>query len=163
MIVVADATPLHYLILIQHIDTLPKLYGRVVVPEAVVQELRHPSSPVPVQAWMARMPQWLEVQKSHSSKVDTALEALDPGEREAILLAVELHANLLLIDERAGRREATRRSLQVAGTLAVLEKAADHHLLDLPNALERPKSDQLPHLGRHLGIIPEPKSMRVNA
>jgi len=83
------------------------------------------------------MPAWLEVKKVRHQRADAAMETLDEGEREAILLAVELHADLLLIDEKAGREEAVRRSLRVAGTLAVLEQAAERGLLNFPKALAR--------------------------
>jgi predicted nucleic acid-binding protein len=62
---------------------------------------------------------------------------LDPGEREAILLAQELQADLLLMDDRQGRQEAQRRALTVTGTLEVLERAAERGWLDLPSALTR--------------------------
>jgi predicted nucleic acid-binding protein len=61
VIVVADTTPLHYLILLQHADILRELYGRVIVPEAVVHELRAAGAPEAVKQWMARPPLWLEV------------------------------------------------------------------------------------------------------
>ena len=62
---------------------------------------------------------------------------LDEGEQEAILLAQELEADLLLIDDKDGRLEATRRNIAVVGTLGVLDKAADKDLLDLPETLAR--------------------------
>ena len=137
MIVVADTAPLNYLILIEQTGILPELYGRVIIPEAVVQELRHPSAPPSVRSWMGEPPVWLEIQRVQCPKADATLEALDEGEREAIQLALELHAHLLLIDEKAGRQAAVRHSLRVAGTLAVLEQAAEHGLLDFPKALKR--------------------------
>lgn len=137
MIVVADTTPLNYLILIEQARILPRLYGRVIIPEAVAEELRHHSAPPPVSSWIARPPAWLEIQKARRPKPDAALDVLDEGEREAIILALEIHAHLLLIDEKAGRREAGRRHLQVAGTLAVLEQAAKRGLLDFPKVLRR--------------------------
>jgi len=60
LIVIADTTPLHYLILIEHADALHTLYGRVIIPESVVRELRHPSAPAPVRGWMMKPPTWLK-------------------------------------------------------------------------------------------------------
>jgi predicted nucleic acid-binding protein len=60
---------------------------------------------------------------------------LDLGESEAIALAAELHADVVLIDEQAGRQEAIRRGLKVAGTLSVLDEAAQAGLADFDRAL----------------------------
>lgn len=62
---------------------------------------------------------------------------LGAGEREAIVLAQELRADLLLMDDKAGRQEAARRNLKVIGSLAVLEEGAKQGLLNLPDALAR--------------------------
>jgi predicted nucleic acid-binding protein len=59
------------------------------------------------------------------------------GEREAIVLASELSADALLMDDRDGRREAEKRSLAVLGTLRVLADAAEHGLLNLRVTLDR--------------------------
>jgi predicted nucleic acid-binding protein len=61
MVVVAGATPLNYLILINAMEVLPQLYGRVLVPMAVVEELKNPEAPAAVRAWVAKPPGWLEV------------------------------------------------------------------------------------------------------
>ena len=61
MIVVADTTPINYLILIEEIDVLPKLYGRVIIPRAVSEELMRSRAPLNVQEWMKQPPDWLEV------------------------------------------------------------------------------------------------------
>jgi predicted nucleic acid-binding protein len=68
---------------------------------------------------------------------DTALVHLDAEEREAILLADEQRADLLLMDDWEGCREAERRILRVTGTLGVLERAAERGWLDLPAVLAR--------------------------
>jgi predicted nucleic acid-binding protein len=61
MIVVADTTPINYLILIEEIDVLPALYGRVVVPCAVSEELMCSRAPLKVREWMKQPPGWLEI------------------------------------------------------------------------------------------------------
>ena len=62
---------------------------------------------------------------------------LDTGERSAIALAEILHADLLLIDEAAGRAEAKRRHLRVTGTLGVLRAGAELGLVNVPDLIER--------------------------
>jgi predicted nucleic acid-binding protein len=120
MVVVADTSPINYLILIGQIGLLRQLYTRILIPPAVLAELTHPLTPEPVRGWARNPPQWLEI---HPPKHSLALAQLDPGESEAIALATEMHADVLLIDEQAGRQEAVRRGLRVAGTLSVLDEA----------------------------------------
>ena len=61
MIVVADTTPLRYLVAIERESLLPALYGRVLIPPAVSEELEHESAPEVVRLWLARRPEWLEI------------------------------------------------------------------------------------------------------
>jgi predicted nucleic acid-binding protein len=61
MIVVSDTSPVCYLVLIDGIDLLQNLYGRVIIPQAVYKELTAVRSPVKVQAWIAQHPKWIEV------------------------------------------------------------------------------------------------------
>jgi len=61
MIVVADTGPLNYLILLGHIEVLHILYGEVVIPPAVQDELLDPSAPEPVRSWISSPPHWLEI------------------------------------------------------------------------------------------------------
>jgi predicted nucleic acid-binding protein len=63
MIVISDTSPLNYLILIECIDVLPELYGRVVIPEGVLAELQRESTPQVVKKWIAAHPDWLEMQE----------------------------------------------------------------------------------------------------
>jgi len=134
MVVVADTSPLNYLILIEHVGVLPLLYARVLIPPAVVEELTNPRTPPSVREWVAVRPAWLEVATPTSS---VALPALDPGESQAIMLAIEAGADALLIDDQAGRKEAMRRGLAVAGTLAVLDDADEAGLLKFEDAVAR--------------------------
>lgn len=136
MLIVADTSPINYLILIESDHVLPSLYGRIVIPPEVLDELRDPAAPEAVRAWAASPPTWLEVKVA--LVVDPTLP-LDPGERAAIALAQELAADRLLIDEQDGREVAIRLGIPIAGTLAVLRDAATSGLLDLKSAFDRLK------------------------
>ena len=86
----------------------------------MLAELKHPVAPKPVRDWAVNAPPWVEVL---SPKSNVILGRLDLGESEAIALAVEVHADVVLMDEQAGRQEAIRRGMKVAGTLSVLDEA----------------------------------------
>lgn len=122
MIAVVNTTPLNYLVEIGHADVLTRLYRRVLIPEGVRQELTHPHAPAAVRSWVQQPPAWLEVLPVTVAP-DPALDALHLGEREALALAQKMRADILVIDERAARREAFRRSIAVTGTLGVLDTA----------------------------------------
>ena len=112
MIVVADTSPLRYLILIEHIHVLPALYGGVVVPPAVVTELNQEQTPGLVREWFSTRPKWLQVQAPRQA-LSSLRDVLGPGEREAISLAAELSADAVLMDDRDGRREGEKGNLAV--------------------------------------------------
>jgi len=134
MLVIADTTPLRYLVVLGQVDLLPTLFGQVIIPLAVIGELQHPKAPTAVRAWIASPPPWLDMRPC-SLLPDAVLLRLDPGEREAILLAQELQADLVLVDDQDARAEATRRALTAMGTLRVFELAAERGLVDLPTVL----------------------------
>jgi len=137
MIVVADSGPLHYLILLEQTELLYRFYGQVIAPEAVFRELTAPKAPQPVRDWLSKPPFWFRVQSVLPDKLDLVTDELDLGEREAIVLARLLGADLLLIDESSGRAEARRLSLRVTGTLGILRTAAERGLIEVPEALAR--------------------------
>jgi len=118
-LVVADTSPIFYLLSIGHIDLLPRLFGKVIVPDAVHQELCHPAAPPVVRDWVAGLPAWVEVTQVDSID-DATLQPLGAGERAAITLALLLHADLILIDERKGAVVALGKGFDVTGTLGVL-------------------------------------------
>ena|SRR5271166_6335162 len=102
-VVVADATPFHYLVLIDAVHVLPSLFSKIHAPIEVCEELSREAAPSVVREWMRQPPNWLEVVAAPTaSSEDSSLEVLDSGERAAIVLAESLHADLLLIDDRAG-------------------------------------------------------------
>jgi len=134
--IVADTTPLNYLVLIEAIEVLPQLYGRILIPPVVHLELSDPLAPTQVRDWIMQPHPWLEVVPLRKA-ADSSLMHLDPGERDAIALASERQASLLLMDERDGADAARARSLKVIGTLGVLDIAAAHEWIDLPAMFER--------------------------
>ncbi|MDQ2688018.1 MAG: DUF3368 domain-containing protein [Armatimonadota bacterium] len=134
VIAVSDTTPLNYLVLIQEISLLPLLYDRVAIPDAVFLELTSDDTPVSVQAWIATAPPWLEV-VTVDEQPYSHLGQLHVGEREAILLAEQIGADAVIMDERDSRREAMGRGLHITGTLGVLEEAAIRGLCNLARSL----------------------------
>lgn len=127
-LVVSDTGPVHYLVLIGHIDVLPSIAEKILLPVAVRQELM-----------AADAPDWLHVQDPPPHSFDDGtLDALDGGEKEAIRLAAALQADvLLLMDDRAGVRTARRKGLTVTGTIGILEEGARQGLLDFTEAFAR--------------------------
>ena len=138
MVVVADTSRLNYLILTGHADILPQLYREIVIPIAVLRELRHPKTPEAVSRWVESTPEWLVIEQSPLLTPDLDPQGeLDPGEREAISIAFCRRPDcLLLMDENKGRREAERHGIETTGTLGILDTAAGLGLLDLRRALE---------------------------
>ena len=133
-VVVSDTSPLHYLILCDAENALPKLFRQVIIPPTVFHELQQPNTPSPVRQWAAKLPEWVSVQspKAMNLKLD-----IDAGELEAICLAQEIHADAVLMDDRAGRNAAVQCGLAVVGTIGLLEQAAARGLVELPDALAK--------------------------
>jgi predicted nucleic acid-binding protein len=132
-LVIADTGPVNYLILIGHIDLLPRLFQRVILPTAVEEELGDFGAPAEVRAWIGSPPAWLEIMETPGPGPAT----LGDGEAAVIALAVSLHADLVLIDERKGAHIARSQGLRVTGTLGLLELAAQSGLVDFAEAVER--------------------------
>jgi predicted nucleic acid-binding protein len=131
--VVADTGPLHYLVLINAVELLPRLFDRVFVPITVHSELTRPETPAVVSNWARAPPGWLTVLPVPA--VDgAALESLDGGERAVIALATSLHIDLILMDDRAGVAAARARGIAATGTLGLLIRASQRGLIDLAAA-----------------------------
>ena len=132
-VVVSDSSPLHYLVLCDATEVLPRLFDRVVVPEAVVAELSHAHTPHRVREWLAAPPAWVEVRKATPS-LEFGVK-LGMGETQAIALAVELRPDAVLMDDHKATLAARQNGLVVVATLAILEQAAERGLLDLRKAV----------------------------
>jgi predicted nucleic acid-binding protein len=138
-LVVADTSPLNYLVLIGQVEILPALFERIFIPQIVQDELRHNEAPESVRRWIAATPSWLEIVPEEPESKDPDLLRLDDGERAAILLAIRIGAELLLIDDRDGVNLARSRGFAVTGTLGILDLAATRGLIRLNEAIERLK------------------------
>jgi len=130
-LVVSDTTPLNYLILIGHVNIVPHLFGKLIVPPAVIREMSHEKAPAKVAAFVRELPDWLEVR---APSFDLHLD-VGPGEDEAISLAVELRDAALLVDDRKARMAATEHGVVTFGTLALLDLADESGLLDFGQAV----------------------------
>lgn len=140
IVVVSDTSPINYLVLIGHIEVLPAIFGKVLIPIAVYEELKQDGAPPAVRTWISSRPGWVEVRKP--TFVDESMD-LGKGEMEAISLAKETGADLLLIDERKGSQAARDRHLKTAGTLAVLDRSDSLGLLDFEQAVRKLLSTNL--------------------
>ena len=136
MIVVSDTSPICYLLLINQIDILQTLYRGVIIPQAVANELRASESPLVVKNWIAQPPNWLQIQSIELTQ-NIELEKLDLGEREAILLAEQLKADLVILDDKVARRIAVERGLIIIGLLGIVKDAARSDLLDLETTFKQ--------------------------
>jgi predicted nucleic acid-binding protein len=136
MIVVSDTSSICYLLLINQIEILQVLYNVVTIPQAVADELSSSESPPVVKNWITQPPDWLRIQASETLQ-SIELEKLDLGEREAILLAEKLKAELVILDDKAARRIALERGLRIIRLLGILKDAARASLLDLETTFEQ--------------------------
>jgi predicted nucleic acid-binding protein len=130
--VIADTGPIHYLILIGHISLLPQLFERVVLPGVVLSELSHELAPASVRRWAGAVPAWIEVAESPAATLSAGIHK---GEAAAIALASQLHADLVLMDDRKGVIAAERQGLNVPVTLGVLHFAAERGPIDFAQAV----------------------------
>lgn len=120
MVVISDTSPLTALLLAHRDELLRELFDRVVIPPSVQSELLRAH---------AGLPSWIEVIAPQMIPVSVSEAGLDSGETEAIALALELQPDMLLIDERLGRRLAIRHGLPIMGLLGLVVLAKQRRLI----------------------------------
>src|SRR5262249_11754898 len=117
-VVVADTSPINYLVQIDAVELLLKLFERITIPAAVHAELAHRNTPAVVRAWIAEGAPWLEIGPNPNHESRGPMPAsLDVGERTTIDLASAIHADLILMDDRDGVAFARAQGFAVTGTL----------------------------------------------
>lgn len=136
MKVVANATPLIGLSLVDRLDLLPRLFDEILIPPAVYDEVSIQGAGHPGAAALAGAA-WVRVQAPEASPtIEPLLLGLDPGELQVLLLAREVRPDWVLIDERLGRQVARAMGLPVKGTVGVLLAAFRVGVLSKPQAQE---------------------------
>ena len=148
MTIISDTTPIISLIIINRIDLLEKLFGEVIVPEAVFRELTT-NSVFTNEAEIVKKSSFLKttaVQNRKSLEILQAASGLDDGESEAIILADELKSDVLIIDERKGRKVAQNLGIKITGTVGVLIQAHDEKMIsteDIKTYLDQLKDSNI--------------------
>ena len=126
MVIVSDASPVTSLIQVGQLELLNAVFGQVVVPRAVYNEL----CKVPGQQTIIDQQNWLFIDHAKDLKhVKTLENELDAGEAEVIVLALEMKADYLVIDEFKGRNKAEEIGLKIIGSLGVLLQAKQKGLI----------------------------------
>lgn len=130
-IVVSDTSPIRALAHLDLLALLGELFEQILLPPAVADELGRARPSVD----LGRLP-FASIQKpSDQSKVEEFRRSLDPGESEALALALEVKASAVLIDEAAGRRMADRLGLTPIGVLALLVRGKHRGLIETVDPL----------------------------
>lgn len=138
MIVVSDSTPLITLMKAMRLDILHDLFGEVIIPEAVYQELTANDN-YPDEAKLISGSDFIRVVSIRDRKTVSVLQratGLDLGESEAIVYADDIHADILLIDEVSGRRVAMDMGLDIMGSIGVLVSAFKKGYISTEEAYE---------------------------
>ena len=150
MIVVSDTTPLISLLKIDRISLLEKLFGQVLIPQAVFDELTADVR-FELEAEQIRQKQFIKVKavrNSESARILKRATGLDQGESEAIILTDEQNADVLLMDEAKGRTISFQMGFKIMGTIGILMAAYEENEL---TAIEvRECVEGLQRAGRHI-------------
>lgn len=135
MIVVSNTSPIINLAAIGRLELLKQMFQHVLLPAAVRDEIVVRGAGQPGAVGVVES-DWIEARTStHRSLIVALCRDMDRGEAEAIALASELQADLLLMDERIGRRGARQQGLRVSGVIGILIEAKAMGKIDLVQPL----------------------------
>ncbi|MEO1488486.1 MAG: DUF3368 domain-containing protein [Pseudomonadota bacterium] len=134
---VADAGPPHYLILLDQVSILHRLYGDIHTTESVIAELTQPETPGTIREWLASPPAWFHVHADPPVPIELVKKKYGDGERTAIPLAQSLGIDQLLCDDRKAVEEARRRGMVSIGTIGILIQADLRGWLSYPEQWAR--------------------------
>ena len=104
------------------VDLLKDLFSEIIIPVSVEKEL----AAIPSQLKLVNSKSWIRTESITNTELFyELLKHLDAGEAESIVLSIEMEAELLLIDEKKGRRIATEYGVKISGLIGVLIKAKE--------------------------------------
>lgn len=126
--IISNTTPLISLLKIGQLELLREIYETIIIPEAVFAEIEK-GKDKPYYTDISRL-DWMSIQEIKDKKVLSYFFDLDAGEAEVIVLATEIGADLVIIDETLGRRFAKHADLKVTGTIGILIKAEELGLVE---------------------------------
>lgn len=126
--VISNTTPLISLLKIGQLELLREIYETIIIPEAVLAEIEK-GKDKPYYTDVSQL-DWVSIQEIKDKKVLSYFFDLDAGEAEVIVLATEIGADLVIIDETLGRRFAKHADLKVTGTIGILIKAKEIGLVE---------------------------------
>jgi uncharacterized protein len=154
--VIANTSPLQYLYQISRLDFLPRLYQRVIVPETVADELRRGGDQGIAVPDVDVLP-WVTIASPNQRTLRAVSEALGPGERAVIALALESPGALVILDDREARQFAETLDVRCTGTLGVVARAKEEGWI----AALRPLVDQLVQSGFFLDPTTRAKVLKL--
>ncbi len=125
--VISNTTPLLSLIKINQLDVLREIYGEIIVPFAVFEEIESGKDKNYYQDLTAQ--DWIHIEKIRNPVTRLYFSDLDKGEAEVIILSQELKADLVIIDEILGRQKAKQMNIPLTGTLGILLKAKSNGII----------------------------------
>jgi uncharacterized protein len=130
MIVISDTSCIGYLIIIDKLSLLKDNFSKIIIPETVHKEILQLSSKYNLREYLHS--NWINVNRITNKKLfNELLQKVDEGESEAIVLSQEIHADLLLIDERKGTEIARSLGIKTIGLLGVLLLAKERKIIPL--------------------------------
>jgi predicted nucleic acid-binding protein len=131
--IISNTTPILSLLKIDKLEILKHLYGEIIIPNAVFQEIEQGINK-PYYRNLKDI-HWISIQEIKDKKTLQYFNDLDAGEAEVLILANEINANLVIIDEILGRRFAKKLSIPLTGTLGIILKAKELNYIDSVNDL----------------------------
>lgn len=132
----SDTSPILYLLLINQLELLPRLYQTITIPDVVQAEMQAIGAPPQLQNWIAAPPIWLEICPVPEGDY-APLQRLQVGEQAAILLAQSLQADLLIVDDLDARKIAQQLGINIVGLLGILSEAAKRNWINFPSTLNQ--------------------------
>jgi len=126
--IVSNTTPIISLLKINRLELLQKLYEQICIPKAVYNEIEAGKS----KGYYKDLSKidWISIIEIQDKQAVKYFLDLDAGEAEAIVLATELNADLIVLDEKLGRFHAKHADLKVTGTIGILIKAKSEGLIE---------------------------------